>query len=95
MIYRQSGIYTYCVWGEKQADKYVSALYHRFEWFADQPILGKSRPDIKTGYYCYLQGSHLIFYTLNKDSINIIRLCTYDLNSGYIKLFKLKLFIGM
>jgi len=64
--------YTYRVWGEKQADKYVSALYHRFEWLADQPALGKSRPDIKTGYYCYLQGSHLIFYTLNKDRINII-----------------------
>ena len=64
--------YTYRVWGEQQADKYVSALYQRFEWLAEQPTIGKSRPDIKTGYYCYLQGSHVIFYTLNQDSINII-----------------------
>jgi len=49
--------YTYRVWGEKQADKYVSALYHRFEWLAEHPSIGKSRPDIKTGYYSLLCSS--------------------------------------
>lgn len=50
----------------------MSALYHCFEWLAEQPTIGKSRANIKEGYYCYLQGSHVIFYTLNQDSINII-----------------------
>ena len=64
--------YTVRVWGEKHADKYVTELYDRFGWLAEQPAIGKSRPDIKEGYYSFLQGSHVIFYTLHKGSINII-----------------------
>jgi len=64
--------YTVRVWGEKQANKYVTELYERFGWLAEQPEIGKSRSDIKEGYYCFLHGSHVIFYTLNDNSINII-----------------------
>ena len=61
-------------------DRWQHQFFQRASFFKTQcvsrvrrrPTIGKSCPDIKTGYYCYLQGSHLIFYTLNKDSINII-----------------------
>lgn len=65
-------IYSVEIWGEFQADKYITALYNRFEWLANNADLGKHRPDIKEGYYCFLQNSHLIFYTKSQDSINII-----------------------
>lgn len=64
--------YSYETWGEAQADKYITALYNRFEWLADNPHLGKHRLDIKENYYCYLQGSHLIFYMQNENQIDII-----------------------
>ena len=65
-------LYTIKTWGEKQADKYITTLYNRFEWLAKNPDFGKYRPDIKQGYYCYLQNSHLIFYIKNSHNINII-----------------------
>ena len=66
------GRYTLQEWGIKQRDRYLYDLDKRFEWLANQPQIGKQRPDIKEGYYCYLQGSHLIFYIINQDSIDII-----------------------
>ena len=54
------GLYTTQQWGIKQRDKYLRELDSRFRWLADNPKLGKGRPDIEEGYYCYLQGSHLI-----------------------------------
>jgi len=65
-------IYTLETWSEKQADKYITTLYNRFEWLAKNTDLGKHRPDIKQGYYCYLQNSHLIFYIKKQQNINII-----------------------
>ena len=32
----------------------------------------KHRPDSADGYYCFPQGSHLIFYLIGKDVIDII-----------------------
>jgi len=66
------GQYTASQWGKKQRNKYLHQLDQRFFWLADNPLLGKHRSDIKQGYYCYLQGSHLIFYLVNERGIDII-----------------------
>ncbi|NOS89475.1 MAG: type II toxin-antitoxin system RelE/ParE family toxin [Methylococcaceae bacterium] len=59
------GRYTLRQWGVRQRNQYLRDLDSRFKWLADRPQLGKHRPDIEQGYYCYLQGSHLIFYVFN------------------------------
>jgi len=59
------GRYTLRQWGVRQRNQYLQDLDLRFKWLAEQPQLGKHRPDIEQGYYCYLQGSHLIFYVFN------------------------------
>lgn len=64
--------YTFEVWGEAQADQYVSALYDRFGWLAQQPQIGKHRPDICEGYYCFLHQKHLVFYLRYERHIDII-----------------------
>jgi toxin ParE1/3/4 len=66
------GRYTLRKWGKKQRDLYLHDLDKRFQWLADQPQIGKERPDIKDGYYCFSQGSHLIFYIIHQDNIDII-----------------------
>jgi toxin ParE1/3/4 len=67
------GRYTLRQWGIRQRNQYLQDLDQRFKWLAAQPQLGKHRPDIEEGYYCYLQGSHLIFYMFNDiDGIDII-----------------------
>lgn len=59
-------------WGRKQRDVYLRAIDKRFSWLAENPSLGRPRPDIKEGYYSYPQGSHVIFYLVRKGGIDII-----------------------
>lgn len=66
------GRYTLKKWGKNKRDSYLRNLDQRFRWLADHPKVGKHRIDIEEGYYCYLQGSHLIFYTIGENCIHII-----------------------
>ena len=43
--------YTLQTWGRKQRDTYLRAIDRRFSWLAENPNLGKPRPEIKDGYY--------------------------------------------
>ncbi|PCI85563.1 MAG: plasmid stabilization protein [Hyphomicrobiales bacterium] len=69
---RSIWIYSFQNWGEAQADKYVTEIYNRFEWLADNPQIGKQRDDVEQGYFCFMQGSHLIFYICEGADIHII-----------------------
>lgn len=64
--------YTAEVWSEAQADRYITKLYERFVWLAEHPRMGKHRADIDLGYYCFPQGSHLVFYLINDNGIDVI-----------------------
>ena len=64
--------YSFQQWGKNQADKYLRAIFSRFKWLAEHPSLGKKRDDVKTGYYCFPQGKHLIFYTIAVNGIDVI-----------------------
>jgi toxin ParE1/3/4 len=66
------GRYTQQQWGKRQRDAYLLDFEKRFHWLAENPQLGKHRPDIAEGYYSYPQGSHVIFYLLGPDRIDII-----------------------
>jgi len=64
--------YTIEKWGLEQLDSYMSALANRFEWLAANPLLGRERNDINMGYRSYPEGSHVVFYIVQDDSIAII-----------------------
>ena len=74
------GRYTLKQWGRSQRDKYLQDMNKRFEWLAKRPKVGRYRDDIAEGYYCYSQGSHLIFYTISDDFINIIGIVHQDMD---------------
>ncbi|HEC25989.1 MAG TPA: type II toxin-antitoxin system RelE/ParE family toxin [Gammaproteobacteria bacterium] len=65
-------LYTRQEWGVEQADSYLQALFSRFDWLAENPKAGRNRDDIKTGYFCFPQGLHLVFYTIHNNKIDII-----------------------
>ncbi len=65
-------LYTNDEWGVKQADKYIRLLISRFTWILENPLLGKKRDDVKSDYYCFPEGIHLIFYMITKAGIDII-----------------------
>jgi toxin ParE1/3/4 len=49
-------------WGREQ----------RFKLIAENPYMGRHRPDIKEGYYSCPEGSHVIFYLIRENGIDII-----------------------
>lgn len=59
-------------WGRVRTRKYLKALTDRMAWLAASPELGKRRDDVATGYMCFPEGSHLIFYVEIGGSISII-----------------------
>jgi toxin ParE1/3/4 len=65
-------LYTGNEWNVDQADHYVRALLARCEWLAANPLLGKQRDDIKTGYRCFPEGMHLVFYKQTKTGIDVM-----------------------
>ena len=69
---RNIGRYTLKIWGKKQRDIYLRNLDKRFQWLAQNPKSGKHRPDVQEGYYCFPQGSHLVFYIMRDSGIDII-----------------------
>lgn len=69
---RNIGRYTLETWGRDQRNSYLLTLEKRFEWLADNPGSGRHRPEIKEGYFSYLQGAHVIFYLQRKGGIDII-----------------------
>ena len=64
--------YSFGTWGITQADHYLRSLVARFEWLAENSLLGKPRDDIKPGYRCFPEGQHLVFYKMAKQQIDII-----------------------
>ncbi|MBF0454987.1 MAG: type II toxin-antitoxin system RelE/ParE family toxin [Magnetococcales bacterium] len=66
------GRYTLKKWGNKQRDNYLQSIAKRFEWLVKHPDKGRHRSDVQEGYFSYPQGSHVIFYLLREDGIDII-----------------------
>ena len=66
------GRYTEQQWGRRQRNSYLKALAKRFGWLAENPQLGKHRPDVAEGYYRFPQCGHVVFYLIGENSIDII-----------------------
>lgn len=67
-------LYTFEQWGVDQADHYTRSLLDRFSWLAKNPRAGKSRDDVKPGYFSFPEGRHIVFYLLGEEGIDIIGL---------------------
>ena len=64
--------YTLSNWGPDQMARYIQALLDRIAWLADNPELGRRRPEFGTGLRSYREGSHLIFYRQRKGRTEVI-----------------------
>jgi toxin ParE1/3/4 len=64
--------YTTRQWGKAQTDKYTLQLRERMRWLADNPMLGRTRDEVKKGYRSFNEGCHIIFYRVAGGTIEII-----------------------
>lgn len=65
--------YSYTTFGENQADIYIAGLENCFDHLVENPLLGRSCNGIREGYFRLEYISHIIFYTLEPETILISR----------------------
>jgi toxin ParE1/3/4 len=65
--------YSFKEWGEAQADKYFAEIEAGILKLQAHPHLGKSREDLRAGYYALRVNQHVIYYMLTPSSIRIVR----------------------
>lgn len=66
------GRYTERTWGKDQRNIYLKNIEKRLIWLAENPLLGKHRPDIHEGYYSFPQGQHVVVYLIGNRGIDVI-----------------------
>ncbi|MBC8441115.1 MAG: type II toxin-antitoxin system RelE/ParE family toxin [Deltaproteobacteria bacterium] len=64
--------YTVETWGEKQAEKYLQEIEDKLDQLADNPELGRQRPEIHPGYCSSPVRKHIIFYLQSDNHIDVI-----------------------
>ncbi len=66
-------LYTFQQWNETQADKYLDELDSGIQLLSKHPKIGKDYSDVREGIRCLIINKHLIFYCINDNQIDIIR----------------------
>jgi len=66
--------YTADRWGLEQAETYIRRLWKDIQTVADKPSLGQECAVVRPGYRKYPSGSHVLFYRLADDGIDVVRI---------------------
>lgn len=66
--------YTFEIFGEEQAEKYVGGLLDAFTLITEHNRIGRDIGHIRTGYFRYEYESHTIYYKQDRDDIAIVRI---------------------
>jgi toxin ParE1/3/4 len=66
--------YTESRWDADQAERYNRILQQGVEQVARDPRKGRSCDQIRPGYRKYSVGSHVLFYRVREEKIEIVRI---------------------
>jgi toxin ParE1/3/4 len=72
--YREILAFTLNTWGVEQFDTYATLIDNAIEQLVKMPRLGIRRDDICPGYYRYRIGKHYIFYRINAQILEVVRI---------------------
>ncbi len=67
-------LYSFKKWNVEQADKYLDKMNAAISLIADNPNIGINSDDIRNGYQKFKVNRHFIWYRINNDTIEIIRI---------------------
>ena len=78
------GIWDYTVrhWGEAQAERYTRDIRDACEALGDGTLSGRSAEDIRAGYRKAAVGSHVMFYRVRADVVEIVRILHRNMDVG-------------
>ena len=58
----------------ERTETYVQSLTQCLVLLGDNPEMGSTADEIRTGYRCFLHESHAIFYTPREQDVLIVRI---------------------
>lgn len=67
-------LYTVGKWSIKQADHYYNLIFDEINYICKNINVGKSMEHVRKGYRASKVKSHLIFYRVLNDTIEVIRI---------------------
>jgi len=67
-------LYTVEKWSVPQANRYYSLIFDEIDYICKYPGLGKSMDHVRKGYRASKIKSHLIFYRVLNNTVEIIRI---------------------
>ena len=67
-------LYTVNHWPVEQADRYYNLIFDEIAYICKNENAGKSLDHVRKGYKTSKVKSHLIFYKISKDIIEIVRI---------------------
>jgi toxin ParE1/3/4 len=67
-------LYTAENWSIDQADRYYNLIFDEIRFICKNPNTGKSMEYVRKGYRASKVKSHLVFYKLEKEVIQIVRI---------------------
>jgi len=56
-----------------RASRYIKKIRSKLILLADNPLIGRARPDLAEGIRHFPVGNHLVFYTPIEDGIIVVR----------------------
>ncbi len=65
--------YTLETWGEEQEDRYLEAMWNRFETILSNPQQFRFRRDLFPDCQLASQGKHVILFRIKDDALQIVR----------------------
>ncbi len=60
-------------WGQAQSDSYLETLKNKLWSLTEQPLMGTERPELLPGIRSLPIESHILFYRVASDRVEIIR----------------------
>lgn len=67
-------LYTFETWSLEQADRYHALLFQEIDFLSRKPESGKCLDYLRVGYWSTKVKSHIIFYRIFDDEIEIVRI---------------------
>lgn len=66
--------YTLETWGDEQRVTYLAGLFDQIEAIANDPKIGRARPEIDDGVHSLPYERHVIFYEIHLDRCHVLRI---------------------
>jgi toxin ParE1/3/4 len=58
-------------WGQNQADRYNARINEALRLLRSNPLIGKSKDEIRPGFRTFPVGSHIVFYQVDENFLTI------------------------